>query len=372
MSEDAKKPRNIKDLKARLGRGATGGEPGASVPPPAIGAAGTGVGDVAPPPFAQQPARSIDPFASGAVAAQGPREVRLVIDDKPVEDAEVGRNRSRTVLIVASVSAVVALLIGYLAGGTMGQRRLQNAVVRDAKEIYGSVQASRSAIEQGNRLVQQLVSKARSAPGKAPAADYDAIQQLIAIKAPFKANVFARKYYKAFGDPTVEALFEYFNTAKLAWARIGSLGASTLAPARRADIDRAATAANDLATRAVGCVPFVNDGNYGCGLVYVDVPTEQTDPPPTKFVVRARSGGAAAGEKERYTGQSLENDPSQYVVMVDTVNSVGVLGTQASAFAEYQRDVLELKGLFDKLTQLEGQLENQIGEVTKVGEVFAF
>ena len=51
---------------------------------------------------------------------------------------------------------------------------------------------------------------------------------------------------------------------------------------------------------------------------------------------------------------------------------MGVLGEQASLFAEYVRDVGQVKALLDSTMEIQGRLENSLGEIAAKEEVFAF
>lgn len=87
-------------------------------------------GDVAPPPFvaeqqaaqqaaaaaaARAKAASDDPFAASA-AAPGAQDVRIVVDERPVDDKEVGRSRTGTIAGVVG-AAIVAGALGFVFGG---------------------------------------------------------------------------------------------------------------------------------------------------------------------------------------------------------------------------------------------------------------
>jgi hypothetical protein len=354
-----------------------------SVPPPMAGLGVPGIpgADVAPPPFMQKakaeppkPKRPADPFAAGAPAAQaGPQEVRLVIDEKAMPDSESGRRGRGTVIIVAAVGIVLGLIAGYGVGSVVAENKTYNATVRDGKDIYQIVQGSSTKVNQATTIVNTLVTKARGGPGKRPAVDYAAIEQLRAIEKPLSANDFSRKRYGAFAPPTVDALFEYYNTIQVVWDKFTSLANTTLPAARRTELDAAAGAASEIATRQVGLVPFTVGDNIAGGLVIVDMPANrnQDEPLPEKLMVRSRPGGPPA-ERTRYTGQPLTENPENYVLLVETARSIGVLGQQAGPFAEYQRDIMAIKQLMDKLVEVQGRLETELGNIAHLEETFAF
>lgn len=396
MADQPKKRRNIKDLKARLGKTIApqkGGEGGA-VPPPNLGQGGGGEGpvpppgnvgqgggaafpgaDVAPPPFLRKKKakkKASDPFAAGeAGEGGGPREVRLVVDDKPVEDSEVGRvQRFRTILI-AVVVALVAVGVGYGAGSTNAGREQYNIAVNDGKEIFQKVRTASDEVQKARRHVDAAVSAAKGGPGKTPAVAYDAIEGLRAMKKPFTATDFARKRYQLFKPATVDALFEYYNNVNMLWEKFSSLAATTLPKQRRAVLNKAAEAADDMATMQTGCVPDMVDEQLACGLVYVHPREEGDELKPGEINVSLTPSGRTFPKKV-FTGGEIEGDGAKdYVILTDKKRSLGVLGSRANEFAEYQRDLLEIKQLMDKTMENQGRLERELGEVASLEEVFA-
>jgi hypothetical protein len=387
MADQPKKPRNIKDLKARLGRtiapqtggagpvlppnlGAPGGAPEAITPAktaPAFPGA-----DVAPPPFLQKrkKRKAADPFAAGEAGAGGPREVRIVVDEKPVDDSEVGRvQRFRTIAIVAGV-ALVGVVLGYGSGSTMADRRQYNAAVREGRDLYNTVRDVSSEVQKARRLVDQAVATAKGGPGKKPAVDYKAVEELRAMKKPFTANDFARKRYQAFKSSTVDALFTYYNDTNMAWDKMATLAATTAGDQRRALLDKAAAAADEMAAMQTGCVPDEVDNQLACGLVYLHARTEGDGLGPGEINVSLTPTGRTF-KKKVYTGGDLSKNPSDVVLLTDARRSLGVLGNRASEFATYQRHLLELKQLMDKVVEAQGRLERELGEVASLKEVFA-
>jgi hypothetical protein len=407
MSADPpKKPKDIKDLKARLGRTIVpttqkGGVPAPSLggdapgegiappsfvapvdaaappsvtPPPAFATA-PGLASVAPPPFMQPAAapaapaapaaapRPADPFAAVPSYSEGPREVRLVIDEKPVDDSEIGRKQRGRTFIVLALGVLLGGALGFGTGNVVEQNRLRGQVIADGKEIYNSVHSASDVVNQSKRLVGAALEKASANP---PSVDFASIEQLRALKKPFEAGVFARRKYGAFQPGTVDALFEYYNNVNLLWDKIASLSARTLNQGARTELTNAAQAAGELATTAYGLVPRSIEGALVGTLVFVDPPPAppagEQPQPRTEASVRATRGGAAA-TKKIYTGQSLEEDPSQYVILVEGASSVNVLGQQANAFGQYRANLAELKTLLDKTIEIQGRLETELGQI---------
>lgn len=382
MSDEGKKPRDIKDLRARLGRTGTSGAPaaqeGASLPPPAVGpfgasspsASSAGATEASLP-----SAGAFDPFGAVAAPPQGPREVRLVIDEKPMSDAETGRSGSGRAIAIL-VGVVVGLALGGAAVSVIQDNKLFGRIKADAESVRTSVSTASNTVSKASSLVETVVAKAKGGAGRAPAVDYAAIEELRKLEKPLPEGEFARKFYLiGLAPEAMQLLHEYYNTIQLIWFRVQSLAATTLPPARRTELDQSATAAAGLASKQVGCVPYSAGDMVACGLVYVDMPAPVAvaagqDPPalPEKLNVHQRSGSAAV-ERTRYTGQDLKSNPENYVVLVDTTRSLGVLGQQAAAFAEFSRDLGALKGAIDRAMQLQTQLTGKLAGIEeKSGE----
>lgn len=211
MADEKKKP----DLKARLNRTVVGNAPGVGAPPDAappgtpsagfdpvsdLGIASAG-SDIAVPDFikqqraeqaaaearaaeearlaaeratraaaeraAQERARAIaaDPFAS-ASAAEAPQEIRLVIDEKAVSDAEVGRKNTGAVLGFV-ITGAIALAAGFGIGGLMESRKQGAQTIAAIAEIRRSVDASGATIA----TLKNKVDHAATAAGIAAAGE---------------------------------------------------------------------------------------------------------------------------------------------------------------------------------------------------------
>lgn len=425
MADQPKKPRNIKDLKARLGRtiqpggGGAGPVPppavggpvpppaapgGGLVPPPSVGGGptpGAGVvpppavapaplpipgAGVAPPPFIQQQQqaqqqaaaaeaqrkRAADPFGSAVERAPAAHEVRLVIDDKPVDDAEVGRKqRSRNYLLIAA-GLVLGLLLGLGMGSVNAERNLYNSAVEDGQAIYQQVRTASDTVNKAKTYIEGAVKKARGGGGQPPAVDYQAIEKLVALEKPFDAGVFNRRKYGAFQPGTVDALFEYYTNVQTLWTQFEGLGATTAGDERRQTLDEACQAVGEMASSQTGCVPMTIEGQYFCGLVYAHAPEEQ---PPAGEPVKLQVSTTLTGrrfEKTLYTGGDLAEETDSFVILTHTQRSVGVLGERASACAVYQRDLLQIKTLMDRTAEVQGRLESELGNVARLETVLAF
>lgn len=301
------------------------------------------------------PAAPADPFAAAqpVVAAQ---EVRLVIDDKAVSDAEVGRRSSGKLIIAAVVVALAGIGVGWFVGSTARERNLYNRALSDAKEMYGAVNTASPTVESAAKLIDQALKAAAPGPGKGVEVDFKAIEELRKLEKPFPADVFSRKLYAALEPAAVDSLFAYYNNTNLLWAKIASIAAKSLTPAAREGLTKAAKAAGDLASTEYGCVPFKDGDAFGCGLVTVQTGAEG------KLNVVTRGGSYA---KEAYAGQDLNAKTSDFVIIIDKGRSNEILGAATNQFQSFARDLMEAKTLADQTVEIQGRLIQSLGNVAK-------
>ncbi|MDH5490922.1 MAG: hypothetical protein OEY14_03005 [Myxococcales bacterium] len=409
MADEPTKPRKIKNLKARLGRtitpnqraaGAAGplpppsvGGPGGVVPPPgglvpppgglvpppgglvppAGGAMGIpGAGGIVAPPFGQpEPAPqpgSDDPFASqGGEAVQ---QVRLVIDDQTtVTDEEAGRKKSGKSYLLIGLGVLLGLIIGWGLGSTMGERRLYNRTVVDAKAIYDDVRASTDEIAKARRHINAAVTASTPGAGRTARVDYEAIEALVAMAQPFSAENFSQRQYGRLDAEAVNGLFDYAGKVTTLWERFTTLSTLTAGEERRRALDEAAGAVDDLSAQT-GCVPISDDDGFRCGMVYVTFPEpEEGQPPSTTVQVRPTRGRGQAHDKTVFAGTGLEENPSSFVILTDTARSLGVLGQRASTFSEFRAELLGVKALMDETIQVQGRLEQAVGRAARLDEI---
>src|SRR5262249_51505656 len=158
---------------------------------------------------------------------------------------------------------------------------------------------------------------------------YEAISALVALKAPFSADEFARRRYLAFPPATVDALFEYYNNINLLWKKFGELGAKTAGDTKHQALDKAAAAAEQLMSSEYGMVLAKSGEMIAGGIVTVkpkpaddaaaaeekkDKDKEEDEG--TKVLVASREGGREV-ERVLYTGQEdMAEKYDQYVIMV--------------------------------------------------------
>jgi len=327
MAEPSNKPRDIKNLKARLGRTITPGQvggsmpplgsappaPGGSLPPPNLGRsvpppsvgnplggpmgnplAGNPLGGapmgaprsgVPTPAFAQpRPAAhaapapqasaapraaAASPFDIAAPVAVAERKVRLVIDDSAVKEDEIGRKSRMRGIVLVVVGSVLGLAIGFGVGSTGADRKQFSMAVRDGKDIYAKVTEVGKTVEAAKSNLKKAVEASQGGPGKVASVDYQAIEALVGLKHPFSADEFARRRYLAFPTATVDALFEYYNNINLLWKRFESLGGKTAGDAKREALKKAAAAAESLMANEYGMVLSKNGELMAGGIVIV-------------------------------------------------------------------------------------------------------
>jgi hypothetical protein len=333
MVTPGNKPRDIKNLKARLGRTITPGQAGtpsvppgmipgvapkaASVPPPAVGGAfptpapgsvpglggsspgslrAPGFPGVAAPPFARPaagqpagapqkapaaaaPAARIDPFggAAPAVAVQT-KKVKLVIDDSAIKDDELGRKTNKTATILAVIGTVLGLAVGLGIGSTAGDRRQMSMALADGKDIYAKVQEVSKQIDQARGFVKQAVDASSGGPGRKATVDFSAVEQLVAMQRPFAANEFHRRLYRAFEPALVDDLFDYYNNINILWDAFTALGAKTAGQGKRDALTKSAAATDGLISTEYGMVLSKNGPTFAGGLVFVTIPQAGSAP----------------------------------------------------------------------------------------------
>jgi hypothetical protein len=204
-----------------------GGFPAPSMP--AIpGIPGLG-GDVAPPPFvaeqqaaqaaaakaaARAKAAADDPFGT-STAAPGPQEVRIVVDERPVDDKEVGRSRTGLIAGIAA-SLVLGLGLGYVFGtqsevSSQGRQTLSalNGVREKAQNAGNQLATVKTKIEHACERANVAASEEpQGAPQQAaahpPEIDMDLVtwfRQEGGENAPFGPDVFAARMGRL--DPAV-------------------------------------------------------------------------------------------------------------------------------------------------------------------------
>lgn len=381
---DEKKPRKLKDLRARLGKSgggkaasaasAQGAEPVAPPPslgqapvPPAMGGApapGAASNPFAPKPKTRKPS---DPFVSAAPST-AQREVRIVMDETPVEDAEIGRRKRFVSLGLLLGGAVIGLAVA-LAISTVNAKSINwNRGVRSAKALYHGVQATSERVTEAQSLLETIKTAAKGSPGTPAKVDYDAIQALLALPNPAEDHQVAlNQNYSLLALGTVGPVQGYYHQVGALWQRIGILRLQT-GENRRNDLDAAASSTQNIA-KPIGCVPAVVENRFVCNLQFLFIQEDGT----VKSGPRATTSDAKQEAKRVFTGEGtgLGEAPTEHVIIVNNESSVGVLGQQADAFAQFNRLILEMEQLVGKITEVQSQVESSLGPVAGYEERFA-
>ncbi len=352
------------------------------VAPPIAAPAALFGADLAPPPFAQpaaapaappKPRPPSDPFAAQASSyTGGPQEVRLVIDEKPVSDDEVGRQQRGRTALIAGICILVGAALGAGGGSMNGRRTLYNVTVRDGHDIFTAVDTASRTVLDAQTKIDACVAAAAGQGGQPARVDYASIEQLRALENPLQAGAFARKNYGAFQPQTVDDLFSYYNNIQELWRMFGHLQNTTLPEARRAELDRTATATSESATAQFGAVLVTAPEDQGGALMgqlafIEEAPAEGDEP---RVLARGTRGGPGRAMAIFAPGVEIGTSPT-HVLLIDGAGSRGVLASQTGAFGEYVNSIREIKTLMDQTIEIQGRLTTSLGEIARLEEVFA-
>jgi hypothetical protein len=313
--------------------------------------------------------------------------VTLVIDDSAVKEDEIGRkSRGKTIAIVVTC-ILVGIVIGFGVGSTRADRNQFKAAVADGKAIYARVQEVSKVVETASASVKQAVEASSGGPGKKASIDYTAIESLVALKRPFSANEFHRRLYRAFGDNTVDDLFDYYNNINLLWDGFMGLGAKTSGAGRREALTKSAAAADGLLNTDFGMVLTKNGEQLAGGLVFLSIPSAQPaaaaekpekkgkkgkskdkDENEIKVKVSSSQGGQEV-ERTLYTGQSdIGEKYENYAFVVDKVRSRTILGEAANLFGKFRADLMDLNTRIDKTNEVQGRLLKNLGPIATMSD----
>ena len=271
MATPSNKPRDIKDLKARLGRTMTPGTPGqvGGSAPPGPGASfrprrsertspdqalACRVVCLCPVPreraclrrrlrslaieaaaaagsTARRAAGSVAASARGGPARRRPVRLRGCGSDCRREEGQArhrrlrhqgvrarpqGRRRATSILVRNRAGAGRARGSSASAAPapTSSSTRWPCATARTSTRASATVSKS---LEVAQGHLRTAVEASQGGPGKQAGVDYKAIEDLRAMERPFSAAEFSRRRYLAFPTPVVDDLFEYYNNINLLW-----------------------------------------------------------------------------------------------------------------------------------------------------------
>ncbi len=358
-------------------------QPAIAAPPAMASRSAFGGADIAPPPFARpaaaptpaeapKPRRSADPFAAGP-SSQGPQEVRLVIDERPVDDSEIGRRQRGRTLIVVSVCIALGLVIGAGAGSMNGRRTLYNITVRDGHEIYNAVDTASRTVLDAQQHVEAIATSAGGAGG-APSVNYTEIAALVALQNPLTANAFSRKNYGAFQPGAVDDLFSYYQNVQRLWEHFQHLNAITAAP-RRPVLDETAALTGEAATAQFVAVlvaaPEDDGGGYVGQLAFAEPAMGADGQPTAQILARGTRTGAGRPFDRWAPGVELGSTPT-HVLLIDGAGSAGVLGERLGAFRGFVLALTEIRELMTQTIEIQGRLTTSLGDIARLEEVTAF
>jgi hypothetical protein len=219
MSED-KKPKI--DLKARLGKktvSTPAAGPGGSIPPPAGIPKPSGVSAPIPsgipaPPF-QSPTTSVRPAAPvvdatnpyGAMAPAAapvvaqPAAIRIELSDDVVAAQKGGRTK---VLMLALVTCVLGVGIGFTLGGASERGKGTEAAVQGAKDLTKDIEAANAKIEE----LANVLKSAKEKLGKAQFPEEE-VSKLGALNIPFNGTNLSGKGIGRFKSDVLNGLVTF-------------------------------------------------------------------------------------------------------------------------------------------------------------------
>ncbi len=401
---DSKKTKDIKDLKARLGRaGKPLSSPGGSVPPGAVsppstpglgfppgsrppglgspltpppgavqapfaptsqpGMAGVptpGSGIVAPP-FAQQPAaapaakpKPASPFETAAPAA-GEKKVTFVVDDSALRDSKRTKQAAAKNKVLLAAGFVGGLVAGLMMGMMSSDSKIADLADQDEVAVRNTMEATSKPVSDAGGHMQRLVGSLNSNK-----IDYAAVESLVALKRPMAPNAFHRRFFVNFQADAVDDLFRYAHNVDTLWARFTALGAKTAGQSKREVLDEAAKTGGKLDVKYGLAIRLVNDNILG-GLVFViGDPKEMEDGKGKNAQYEAELASRLGGNtvtKTLYDGQSdFIVNPGAYAFLVDEKANEQMLGEPPKLFEDFKKDADELNVVMQQTLEIQGRL----------------
>ncbi|HJZ87904.1 MAG TPA: hypothetical protein VKN99_22170 [Polyangia bacterium] len=208
------KPRDISDLKARLGLakpappvprgdGAAPGRPGAPRAIPAPPGASAQAQAAPAPDMRTDPLRAMGAMAS---AAPAPAYHPYIDDGKPVESV-AARGAHRAARMTLGFALLGGFIFGYWWGGVVGDRKMHNRMVDDAARIKGEVEVMSKRL---TIIVDALNRNGQKYPTGAPDFELTAAMKGFDLSQPNQTTLF-RTNYARFEDIAIDELFNYYN-----------------------------------------------------------------------------------------------------------------------------------------------------------------
>ncbi len=357
--------------------------------------------DIAPPPFARpapepvkaKPSQRPDPFAAAAAA---PQEVRIAVDAKPVDDAEVGRRQGGRVFLVLAASLVVGCALGAGFGAVNSRNRLYNTTVRDGHAIYTAVDTASRGVLEAQQHIEALAVAAGGGPSGHPTVSYTDLDALNGQPVPLQAAAFAGRNYNAFQPGTVDDLFTYYANIQELWRQFHDLSVIASGPTQRPSIDefaavavcptslgqdqaaaRAAIQAAADATATAAAAQYVAalstgpDGTVRGALRFAE-PELGADGNPTGHILTRAAPGAASTPIELWTAETAIPATATHAIVINGGNSAGVLSERLGSFRSYVQALQETRTLMTSTIEIQGRLTTALGDIARLEEVAAF
>jgi hypothetical protein len=374
--------------------------PPAAVAPPAIappiaapGGLPFGGPAIAAPPFAK-PAeppppepkkRSADPFASAAPAA--PAEFRIAIDDKPVDNAEVGRQGGGRAFAAIAASLLVGAALGAGVGTMNSRRALYNTTVTDGHAIYTAVDTASRGVLEAQQHIEALATSAGSTT-----VNYDELTALTNMPNPLPASAFADRNYNAFQPGTVDDLFTYYNSIQTLWRQfhhlaavagateppsVDDFSATSVCPNAYGGDQRAAIAAAAEATRAAAQAQYVGVLTTGADgvrttLRFAEPELDASSHQPTGHILVHAAPGDTGTPVELWTPDTAITATGTHAIVIANDGSANVLSERLGAFRTYVQALTETRQLMTSTIEVQGRLTTSLGDIARLEEVFAF
>lgn len=311
-------------------------------------------------------AAAADPFASAyAAPAAGPQEVRLVIDDKPVDDKEVGRNKTGS-LIALVATAVVCIGIGAGVGNLVSSNSANASALRAVTDIRGEVTRVATlvntakekidhAAEAGNIRVQREgdEGQAPAAPTHPPTVDEEFIAWIREQppEPPFSPAIFAGRAGRLNPNLVGKLTLTALQVAKL-WDELLTHGRRTNVPAVRESINSLNPATSPLARTYVVFVP--NGQSVAATLALA---SGTPDAATGNIAFPAAGANQPALTRQLFTGAAPlmpSAIPSAAITLRPTPE---LLAAGAGRWRDYQERIRDLKATAEELSQTIEQLQ---------------
>lgn len=432
--EQSNQPSKKKDLKARLGRTIAPNTPGAALPPGvtlptppgAASATPPAEGDVpapvVPPPALPPPGlpasgnplaaplpspkavveppwvkqqreeeerrkieeekrrkrNAADPFAAAAPAAATTAAAqRVEIDETALHEALAAQSKKtlRLTAVVVAVVMLVALIIGKSVGATMAARDNHNRALDAAENLHRTVQRGDAALQSVKTPLDRLLAGAQLGPGKTPHVDYAAMEEMLRVENPYRAEHFTETNYSAFDAPAIDAMLKYYNSTSAVFDRIDRIARSynIRNPEGRRQLDASFQAAADFSRYPAACVPtLVGEApaqRAMCNMVFVDV---TATPTPEGLPTRQRPTGNPTMRQAFNGTQTFPASYDKVFMLVNFAASTDVMGSTLHLHDRYMRELNELKGLVDTAIQARAEFRNEMDRIRHLPRQFTF